>query len=128
MHTDNKAIEFEGKSMRERGIEATSVFLERRGYDILERNWNCEAGAIDIVARDEDVLVFVEVVVQDAADGPIPEEDLTPEKRSAAELAAGGYLAAANSDDVTVRFDIVSLLIINSSRALLRHHINAFGI
>ncbi len=44
-----------------RGEEAAVRFLERRGYWILDRNWSCFAGEADIVARDGDTLVFVEV-------------------------------------------------------------------
>ncbi|MDR0513573.1 MAG: YraN family protein, partial [Coriobacteriaceae bacterium] len=44
-----------------RGEEAAVRFLQRKGFDILERNWTCLAGEVDIVALEEGVLVFIEV-------------------------------------------------------------------
>ena len=44
-----------------RGEDAAARFLYRRGYEIVERNWTCSAGEADIIARDEEWVVFVEV-------------------------------------------------------------------
>jgi len=44
-----------------RGEQAAAEFLERLGYEILERNWRSRLGEIDLVARDDDIMVFVEV-------------------------------------------------------------------
>lgn len=122
------AIQFEGKTMQERGIKACAVFLERRGYEILERDWKCDAGKIDLIAKDdEDTVVFLEVHVYDVAEEGMPEDDVSLENRRRSEIIAGTYLAAADEVDIKVRFDIISLLVIGSDRALLRHHINVFN-
>ena len=122
------AIEFEGKTLHERGIKAASMFLERRGYEILETAWTCEAGTIDVIAKDdEDTVVFVAVNVFDVAENGLPDDDVTSENRRRLEIIAGSYLSASEAIDVTVRFDILSMLVIGSDRALLRHHLNVFG-
>ncbi len=104
-----------------------ACFLARRGYDILERNWKCKAGEADIIACDEDALVFVEVKSRRDCDKGMPSEAVTKAKRERYERIAACYLATTDVLDVRVRFDIVSILIIPPDRALVRHNIDAFG-
>lgn len=104
-----------------------ACFLSRRGYDILERNWKCKAGEADIIACDEDALVFVEVKSRRDCDKGMPSEAVTKAKRERYERIAACYLATTDVLDVRVRFDIVSILIIPPDRALVRHNIDAFG-
>jgi len=49
------------KRLGERGEDAAVAFLERSGLTIVERNWRCSAGEVDIVALDGEVLVLCEV-------------------------------------------------------------------
>ncbi len=58
------------------GVAATH--LEAHGYTILARNWRCAAGEIDLVARDGETLVFVEVKTRRGRAYGAPEEALTP--------------------------------------------------
>ena len=127
METNNNAIEFEGKTLRERAIEAAVRFMERHDYEVLEREWFCEAGTVDIVAMQDGVLVFASVTVRECAEGGFIEEDCSPQARAHNEQLAAAFLAATDYVDVQFRFDVISLLVIGSSRAMLRHHINAFG-
>ena len=91
-----------------RGEEAAARFLERRGYDIVERNWECAAGEADIVARDGDgSIVFVEVKTRSNCERGLPSEDY-------------------DVVDVPVRFDIIGIVAVAEDRAMIRHHINAF--
>ena len=111
-----------------RGEEAAARFLEKRGFEILERNWTCSAGEADIIARDDDVLVFVEVKTRSNIDKGLPEEAVDRKKRERYERIAASYLAAYDAVDIAVRFDVVSILAIGSDRAFLRHHANAFSL
>lgn len=107
---------------------AAAQFLERRGYDILNRDWRCEAGTIDIVCRPDDAtLVFVEVL--ESEDG-FPQEDIGPEKRQQLEAIAMSYLMQMDGDpeDVEIRFDTVCIVPVSAHRAFLRHHINCMGL
>lgn len=110
-----------------KGEDAAARFLVRRGYDIVARNWKCSAGEVDIVARDERWVVFVEVKTRSSISKGIPEEAVTADKRRRYEKIAAMFLADYDVVDVPVRFDVVGVLAIASDRALLRHHINAFG-
>lgn len=50
------------KNLHERAVEAAIRFVERKGYEVLDRNWSCEsvAGRLDLVAMDEDAIVFID--------------------------------------------------------------------
>ena len=113
--------------LKQRAVKAASAFLERRGLEIVETAWSCEIGGIDVIAKDEDALVFTCVTCHDAADGGLPKDDVTSERRDQLERLAARFLATTEAIDIAVRFDLISMLIIGTDRALIRHHINAFG-
>ncbi len=111
-----------------RGEEAAARFLERRGFEVLERNWTCSAGEADIIAQDEDTLVFVEVKTRSNTEKGLPEEAVDERKRERYERIAAAFLQTYETVDIAVRFDVVSILVIGSERAFLRHHVNAFSV
>lgn len=115
------------KALGARGEEAAARFLDRRGYEILERNWTCFAGEADIIARDDDTLVFVEVKTRKDCERGFPSEAVTAEKRSRYEKIALAYLADYERADFPVRFDVVSIVVIGTDKAMVRHQINAFS-
>lgn len=111
-------------SLDSRGKEAAAKFLVRRGYDVLECDWECHAGTADIIARDEDTLVLVEVETN--RDG-FPSEKVDAEKRARFEKIALAFLKDYAAVDLAVRFDAISIVVIAEDRALVKHHINAWG-
>ncbi len=64
-----------------RGEAIAAAYLEQQGYTIVARQWRCALGEIDLVARDGDMLVFVEVRTRRTTDYGTPEESLTPRKQ-----------------------------------------------
>lgn len=117
----------ENVELGRRGEDAAARFLYRRGYDIVERNWKCAAGEADIIARDGDVVVFVEVKTRTSIEKGLPSDAVDKRKREKYEKIAALFLMDYDAVDVPVRFDVVSLLVIGTDRALVRHHINAFA-
>ena len=111
-----------------RGENAAASFLNRRGYTVLKRNWTCPAGEADIIARDGSAIVFIEVKTRSGAEKGLPSEAVGKQKREKYEKIAAMYLQDIDDVDVQVRFDVISILVIAKDRALLRHHVNAFGI
>ena len=114
------------KRLGERGEDAAAAFLERVGLTIVERNWRCPAGEIDIVALDGDTVVLCEVKTRRSASKGTPEEAVTPAKRRRYAKLAQAYLLHAGVEPVPVRFDVITLLVIAEDRALLRHLRAAF--
>lgn len=122
-----KKTEKHNNELGKRGEDAAARFLCRRGYDIVERNWVCLAGEADIIARDGDAVVFVEVKTRSNCEKGFPSEAVDTGKRERYERIAALFLKNFDVVDVPVRFDVISIVLIASDRALIRHHINAFS-
>jgi putative endonuclease len=90
-----------------RGEELTQRFLQQKGYQILTCNYRCRWGEIDIVARDADELVFVEVRARRSADYGTPEESLTEAKLRRLLAASQHYLQQHEKDGINWRIDLV---------------------
>lgn len=114
------------RSLSERGVEASARFLTMQGYEILETNWQCEAGEIPIIARKDSVLCFIEVAIRSNALA-LPKEVQCDSKRERLERIAIRYLNTYEETDIKVRFDEIALLVLGEGRALLRHHINCLN-
>ncbi len=114
------------RELGKRGEDAAAKFLHRHGYDVVERNWTCFAGEADIIARDGDTLVFVEVKTRRGTDHGFPGEAVGPAKRERYERIALAYATERGMDGALVRFDVVSIVVTSAGRAVVRHHINAF--
>lgn len=100
-----------GTSARGRRGEALAAReLERRGYTIVERNWRCEAGEVDLITREGDVWAFVEVKLRTGGAYGLPEEAITRRKRDRLMNAALMYLAERDLIDVIWRIDVVAIV------------------
>lgn len=116
------------KTLATKGIKAATRFMERQGYEILERNFQSKSGSVDLIVSDDDNLVFVEVKTRSNADRGLPEESTTRETRDRNEKIAVEYLSTHEVTDTAVRFDVISILVVSEDRAFLRHHINAMSL
>lgn len=114
------------RNLGRKGEEAAARYLEQRGYEVLERNWTCFAGEADIIARDEEWLVFVEVKTRRNTDKGFPSDAVDARKREKYEKIALAYAAEYSGTEVPVRFDVVSIVVIGNGKAMIRHHMNAF--
>ena len=123
----SKTKHMHNKELGRRGEDAAARYLERFGYEILDRNWSCPAGEADIVARDLDTLVFCEVKTRTSIAKGFPSESVDTEKRARYEKIAAWYLRDYEYVNVPVRFDVVALLVIAEDRALIKHYCNAFA-
>ena len=83
--------------------------LERRGYVIVTRRYRTKHGEIDIIARDDDYLVFVEVKARQDGSFGDPEEAVTLRKQQQMVWMATDYIARQNIGDVPCRFDVVTI-------------------
>lgn len=83
--------------------------LEQRGYQIIETNFRTRFAEIDIIARHNDYLVFVEVKARKTDRKGSPREAVFPAKQKKICIAAAVYLRQLNRPDVRVRFDVVAV-------------------
>jgi len=86
-------------------------YLKKQGYRIIEQNYRSKAGEIDIIAREKQSLVFVEVKTRSSRSFGSPKWAITPKKQKAISMAALYYLKMTNQNNVDARFDVVSILL-----------------
>jgi putative endonuclease len=108
------------------GEDAAVRFLKKKRYKIVGLGFRMFHGEIDIIAYDRQTLVFIEVKTRTNSDYGFPEESVTPAKQEQIRKIAQGYLAKSRLGDIPCRFDVVSILIGDGSRPLIKHIENAF--
>jgi putative endonuclease len=97
------------KSTGEIGERLAVDFLRKRGYRVLETNFRCRAGEIDIIARQGETLVFVEVRTKTNLDFGSPEESISFAKRQHLQSAAEFYLQGQPQMPDAWRVDLVAI-------------------
>src|SRR5688572_20839730 len=92
-----------------RGEDRAAALLRDRGYAVVERNYRCPKGELDVIARDGDTLVFVEVRTRaDARHGTALETVRAGKQRRVA-AAAAHYLAVRRPVFTRCRFDVLAI-------------------
>jgi putative endonuclease len=84
--------------------------LRAQGYELIQRNYRCKAGEIDIIARHGDLICFVEVRSRRSAAFGHPLETIGRRKQTRVIRAAQHYLATHRCADAAVRFDVVAIV------------------
>ena len=92
-----------------RGEELASRFLKKLHYKILEKNFRCKFGEIDIIALQGKTLVFVEVKTRSSPEYGGPQASVTPKKREQLIKVAFFYLQKNRLFDRDARFDVVAV-------------------
>lgn len=108
------------------GEELAVAFLESLGYCIVERNFRFRGGEVDIVARDRQVLVFVEVKTRKTASYGPPQLAVTSFKQRQISKAALVWLAKNRSLDQAARFDVIAITFAPIGSSRVEHFVNAF--
>jgi putative endonuclease len=85
------------------------VYLKRQGYRILEQNYRTRIGEIDIIARDNETIAFVEVKSRSSAAFGNPKYAVTFQKQRKISKVALQYLKSTRQSHVRARFDVVSI-------------------
>ncbi len=93
------------------GEQMARVFLQEQGYKIIETNWRCKSGELDIICRKEGLLVFVEVKTKHDTKFGLPGEALTSKKQRRLAKTALVYLSVKNMWHVPCRFDLVAICV-----------------
>lgn len=109
-----------------RGEQAARKFLRRQGLKYLTANFRTERGEIDLVMRDGDCLVFVEVKTRSSELWGRPADAVDAERRERLTRAGLDYLRLLRNPRVKVRFDVVEVLMVDSRVNEVRHLPNAF--
>lgn len=115
------------KSAGDRGEAETARFLRRRGYSLLESQWRCRFGELDLVARDRrGMLCFVEVKLRGNLSLGLPREYVDARKRERLRKAAACYMSIRDLDE-PARFDVAELFIDSTGKIIKLNYLeNAF--
>ena len=110
----------------ELGEQAAKKFLQRSGLKFLTANFRSDRGEIDLVFREADCLVFVEVKTRSSEDWTRPAAAVDRRKRRLLSQTALDYLRLLKNPAVKIRFDIVEVLLADGAVREIRHLPNTF--
>jgi putative endonuclease len=111
----------------ELGERAAKKHLKRQGLKFLTANFRTPRGEIDLIFRDGDCLVFVEVKTRSSEEWVRPAAAVNAERRRRLTRAALDYLRLLDNPPVKLRFDIVEVLLQDSAVREVRHLPNTFA-
>lgn len=100
------------KSTRQTGAayeRAAGYYLEQLGYEVLEYNYRCVAGEIDLIAKDGEYLVFCEVKYRSDGRKGSPLEAVSTGKQRTIFRCAMFYLTEHHIEDIPCRFDVIGI-------------------
>lgn len=97
-------------SLGDRGEKAACGFLKDRGYEILEKNYRCKLGEIDVIARRRGRLAFVEIKTRTSAQFGMPQEAVDLRKQAKIFKVAQWFLKEKKLEEMPVAFDVVAVL------------------
>jgi putative endonuclease len=109
------------------GEELAVKYLQKKGYNIIARNYKTPIGEIDIVAKDGDTLVFVEVKTRANNAFGYPFEAVHRTKRRKMKNLALLYLKKQRKE-LPARFDVVSISCSNNDKRSIEHIVDAFEV
>ncbi len=115
----------ENKEIGSKGEDLATDFLITKGYEILERNWRFKRAEIDIIARHEEKLIFIEVKTRSYSYYGEPESFVDNKKKRLIADAASQYMKKINYD-WAIRFDIIGILIEKDKKPIISHFEDAF--
>jgi len=111
----------------ELGERAAKRHLRRHGLKFLTANFRSARGEIDLIFRDDDCLVFVEVRTRSSEDWTRPAAAVNARKRRLLSQTALDYLCRLKNPAVKIRFDIVEVLLADGNVREVRHLPNTFA-
>lgn len=101
----NRSRQITGKQGEDRAVE----LLRDHGYQVLERNFRCRLGEVDIVAKEGQTWCFIEVKARTTTKYGLPEEAVDYRKQNRLRMLANYYIMQKLRQEVPVRFDVVAI-------------------
>jgi len=99
------------KELGKKGEELALRFLKKKGYRIIEKNYVCKMGEMDIIGKEKDTLVFIEVKTRASTEFGPPQLAVHSSKQRQLSKVALNYLNEKRLNDVKARFDVVAIVL-----------------
>jgi putative endonuclease len=97
------------REVGKRGEDAATKFIKKRGYKVVERNFTCPVGEMDIIALDKKTLCFIEVKTLSGRSYGPPEIAVNIHKQRKLSQVALAYLNQKHLHDINARFDVIAV-------------------
>lgn len=114
------------KILGTKGEDLACDYLSKHGYSIIVRNYRKKCGEIDIIARENDELVFIEVKTRSSTDWGSPVAAVTVHKQQQVIKTAQHYLAENNCFDSVIRFDVLGITLTTPNKPDFELIVDAF--
>ncbi len=108
-----------------KGEDAAARYLEKQGFRIIDRNFKTREGEIDIIAWDEDVLVFIEVKTSNGDQFGEPETWVDERKQQRICATSEDYMYRKEIEDTSCRYDVVAVMY-KQNQMRIKHIPDAF--
>jgi putative endonuclease len=109
------------RSIGQRGEAIAALYLQTHGCSIISHNWRCAHGEIDLIVREGQTLVFVEVRTRHASSTEPAFESLTPAKQRRMAACAAQYLTDQGMDEAEWRIDAVAVALRHGQAPVIEH-------
>jgi len=109
----------------ERGEQLAISHLTEKGYQILETNWRYRRAELDIIVKDGEILVFIEVKTRNNNNFAEPEMAVNSKKQKLMASAGAAYMRKIEHD-WEVRFDVIAIIYKNEKDFYVKHFEDAF--
>jgi putative endonuclease len=113
------------QSLGQRGEQLALAHLQQQGYTILTTNWRCAHGELDIVALQNDTVVFVEVRTRYAQSTDAAFESVNPRKQGKLADLAHLFLTEHDLENASWRIDVIAVAVPHSGKPMIEHMENA---
>ena len=90
--------------------DLATYYLTEKGYEIIERNFDTDRGEIDIICKNDEFMVFVEVKYRKSGRYGLPREAVTYAKQKKIRKAASYYIAVNKIRNMDFRFDVIEII------------------
>ena len=119
----SKYVPLTRREVGAKGENVAAEHLKKRGYKIIQRNFRCRQGEIDIIAQQGECLVFVEVRTKKSYGYGTPEESITIEKSERLISLAEGYIQTLDTPPLSWRIDVVAVELTPGNKTSRLEHI-----
>jgi len=116
----------ERNKLGQRGEKLAQKYLKKSGYRILQSNYTVEQGEVDLIMRDDETVVFVEVKTRKSEELVQGEETVNYHKQKHIAAVARQFIHAHNLYDFPCRFDVVVVIVPERGKPNIRHWKNVF--